>query len=198
MRLKIEILIVVILITSIGTLVWRYKVERSERIRLDGNQATLLEDACRYKTKDSLNVLSIGQLELSKSEFKQYKKESVETIKELNIKLKRVRSVQNTKTITKIEFKTIMKDSLVIVDNMVRDTLKCMEYKNAHVDFAACFVGDSIEASIIIPVGLTQVIHRIPKKFLFFKWGTKAIKQEMFSDNPYTVISYSEYIEFKK
>ena len=198
MRLKIEILIVVILITSIGTLVWRYKVERLERIRLDGNQATLLEDACRYKTKDSLNVLSIGQLELSKSEFKQYKKESVETIKELNIKLKRVRSVQNTKTITKIEFKTIMKDSLVIVDNMVRDTLKCMEYKNAHVDFAACFVGDSIEASIIIPVGLTQVIHRIPKKFLFFKWGTKAIKQEMFSDNPYTVISYSEYIEFKK
>jgi len=198
MRLKIEIIIVIVLVSSIGALTWRYKVERSERIRLDGNQATLLEDAHRYKTKDSLNVLSIGKLELTKSEFKQYKEESAETIEDLNIKLRRVQSVQNTKTVTKIEFKTVMKDSLVIVDNIVRDTLKCMEYKNAFVDFSACFVGDSLEASILIPVNLTQVIHRVPKKFWFIPYGTKAIKQEIFSDNPYTTISYSEYIEFKK
>ena len=198
MRLKVEVLIVFILVSSIGTLFWRYKAERSERIRLDGNQTALLEDVHRYKTKDSLNVLSIGRLELTKSEFKKYKEESVEAIDDLNIKLRRVQSVQNTNTVTEIEFQTIIKDSLVIVDNVIRDTLKCMEYKNAFVDFSACFAGDTVNASILIPVNLTQVIHRIPKKFLFLKWGTKAIKQEIFSDNPYTTIAYSEYIEFKK
>lgn len=45
---------------------------------------------------------------------------------------------------------------------------------------------------------LFQVVHRVPKQWLFFRWGTKAIRQEVVSSNPHTKIVYSEYIELKK
>lgn len=45
---------------------------------------------------------------------------------------------------------------------------------------------------------LHQIVHRVPRKFLFFRFGTKAIRQEIVSSNPYTKIVYSEYIELRR
>lgn len=45
---------------------------------------------------------------------------------------------------------------------------------------------------------LFQVVHRVPKQWLFFRWGIKAIRQEIVSSNPHTKVVYSEYIELKK
>ena len=39
---------------------------------------------------------------------------------------------------------------------------------------------------------------KISQLWLFFRWGTKAIRQEVVSSNPHTKIVYSEYIELKK
>ena len=45
---------------------------------------------------------------------------------------------------------------------------------------------------------LHQIVHRVPRKFLFFRFGTKAIRQEIISSNPHTKIVYSEYIELRR
>ena len=45
---------------------------------------------------------------------------------------------------------------------------------------------------------LHQIVHRVPRKFLFFRFGTKAIRQEIVSSNPHTKIVYSEYIELRR
>ena len=45
---------------------------------------------------------------------------------------------------------------------------------------------------------LHQIVHRVPRKFLFFHFGTKAIRQEIISSNPHTKIVYSEYIELRR
>lgn len=45
---------------------------------------------------------------------------------------------------------------------------------------------------------ILQIVHRVPKRFLFFRFGCKAIRQEIVSKNPYNRIVYSEYIELKK
>ena len=57
--------------------------------------------------------------------------------------------------------------------------------------------GDTFSAKIESVDTLQQVVHRIPKKFLFIKWGTKAIRQEVVSSNPHSKIVYTEYIELK-
>lgn len=44
---------------------------------------------------------------------------------------------------------------------------------------------------------LTQVVHRIPYKWWIFRWGTKALRQEIRSSNPHTKLVFSEYIEIE-
>ena len=45
---------------------------------------------------------------------------------------------------------------------------------------------------------LVQVVHRVPRRFLFFRYGTKGIRQEIMSKNPHTKINYSRYIKLTK
>ena len=64
------------------------------------------------------------------------------------------------------------------------------------------FIHGAYKGEMVVIVGkvtsLFQVVHRVPKQWLFFRWGTKAIRQEVVSSNPHTKIVYSEYIELKK
>ena len=45
---------------------------------------------------------------------------------------------------------------------------------------------------------LRQVVHRVPRRFLFIRFGTKAVRQEIVSSNPHTRIVYAEYVRFAK
>ena len=45
---------------------------------------------------------------------------------------------------------------------------------------------------------LRQVVHRIPRRFLFIRWGTKALRQEIVSTNPHTRIVYAEYVKIER
>ena len=45
---------------------------------------------------------------------------------------------------------------------------------------------------------LRQVVHRIPRRFLFIRWGTKALRQEIVPSNPHTRIVYSEYVKIER
>ena len=45
---------------------------------------------------------------------------------------------------------------------------------------------------------LRQAVHRIPRRFLFIRWGTKALRQEIVSTNPHTRIVYAEYVKIER
>ena len=45
---------------------------------------------------------------------------------------------------------------------------------------------------------LRQAVHRIPRRFLFIRWGTKAHRQEIVSTNPHTRIVYAEYVKIER
>ena len=199
MKLKFQILIVVILVGIIVVLHEMYKRELTERRRTDNNQIALLEGMKRYKTKDSLNVVSIQTITQKKNEFEKYNADLSETVNKLNLKVKRLQSVTSVATSTEIEFKTVLKDSLIYLpgkDSLIE--MQCLEYKNAYVDFSGCFVQDTFNASIIIPDTLIHIAHRVPKNIWFIKFGTKSINLEILSKNPYTKIAYAKNIQFQK
>ena len=166
---------------------------KEEANRLAQNQNTLMTEIDYYIFRDSLHVASINQLILDQSEFKRYKSETAELIKDLEIKLKRVESTSKTVVKTEYKIQTTIKDSIVY-----KDTLKCFDYKNKHIDVAGCFSKDTVNLDIASRDTIVQVVHRIPRRFLFFNYGTKGIKQEILSLNPYTTIVYTEYIKLKK
>lgn len=197
MKNLLYIAVVLSLFLTIQTI--RLNRAQKERTRLQSNQTALLNGMEHYKTADSLNAVKLQTLELSKKEMKTHESELVATLKKQGIKLKRLESVTQIKTETKIEFKAVLKDSLVYLpgkDSLV--TMKCMDYRDPWIDFSGCYQGDTFAAKIQIPVNLDIIAHRVPKQFLFFKFGVKSVDIDIISLNPYTDIAYAKNIRLKK
>lgn len=75
--------------------------------------------------------------------------------------------------------------------------MRLFEWCDHWVEINGIIRRDSVECHVKSVDTLRQVVHRVPRKFLFIKYGTKAIRQEIISSNPHTRIVYSEYIELK-
>lgn len=196
MRNKI-IFILIALIFAIGAFsgftYWRYKAAKKEVVRLGDNQRSLLSEIDLYRTKDSLSAASIERLQLTNREFERYCTDLKLQVEELGIRLKRVQSVSQTATNTFYPLYIPVRDSL-----RDRDTVRCIDYRSPYLDISGCMDGDAFSGQISSRDTLIQVVHRIPHKFWFIKWGTKAIRQEVICKNPFANISYIEYIELKK
>lgn len=193
--MKKYITLIIILILAVGVMYFQQsKIEKlsNEIFIYAENQSTLLNDVVKYKTKDSLNVASVSRLTLEKKELETHREDLLSKISDLNLKLKRVKSITNTQIATEANVKTIIRDTVLI-----QDAVSCFQYNDKHIDVSGCILEDTIDLNIHSVTDLTQVVHRVPKKFLCFKFGVKAIRQEIMTDNSYTDINFSEYIELK-
>lgn len=171
---------------------------RQEKERLTGNQEALMEEVQYYQDEAGRNAASVQRLELSKAELEAYNGELTQRIEDLNIKLKRVQAATTTATQTKVEIKTAIRDSIIYVDSSRIATLPAIKWQDPWVKVDGIIMPDStVDLSIQSVDTLYQVVHRVPKKFWFIRYGTKAIRQEITSSNPHTKIVYSEYIELK-
>lgn len=171
---------------------------RQEKERLTGNQEALMEEVQYYQDEAGRNAASVQRLELSKAELEAYNGELTQRIEDLNIKLKRVQAATTTATQTRVEIKTVIRDSIIYVDSSRVATLPAIKWQDPWVKVDGIIMPDStVDLSIQSVDTLYQVVHRVPKKFWFIRYGTKAIRQEITSSNPHTKIVYSEYIELK-
>lgn len=192
---KYNILLFVAMVCVITALFSSLKREKAETKRLAANQHGLLEDVAFYRTKDSLSVAGVERLLLTNREFAKHCSDLKQTVDNLNIKIKRLQSVSETGTETKYEVKTVLKDRIVMRDSLI--TLKCIELHMPYLDLSGCLEGDSFSGSILSRDTLVHVVHRVPHKFWFIKWGCKAVRLEVVSKNPHSRITYNKYIEFR-
>lgn len=192
---KILLYVNVALILTVLVLSYWLNSVREEKKRLADNQEALLSDVDYYKTESGKNAASVLKLELSKSELENHCQDLTKTIDDLNIKIGRIQSVSTTVTKTEVEIQTVVRDSIVYRDLPVN--LKVVKWRDPWVTLNGVLDGETFSAKIESVDTLSQVVHRIPKKFLFIKWGTKAIRQEVVSSNPHSKIVYTEYIELK-
>ncbi len=187
-----------LLLVAVMTLSWLYKTEKQEKKRLANNQEALLTDMETYKTEAGKNAASVLRLELSKSELEKYNKDLTKTVSDLKIKISRIQSASTTATSTDYSITTPVRDSIVYKDRLIPDTLKSITYNDAWLNVDGTIQKGIFSGNIQSRDTLVQVIHRIPKRFLFFKWGTKAIRQEVTTKNPHSKIVYTQYIELKR
>ena len=187
--LTIAVLIVAVEFIAIGKI-------RSERDRYKANQTALLADVEHYKTESGKNAASVQKLTLTNKELEQNYSDLAETAKDLQIKVKRLQSVSNTSTETRVEIKTEVRDSIVYIKGEPIKTL-AFDWRDPWTDIEGIIHNDSANLNIQSTDTIVQFVHRVPHKFLFFKWGCKAIKQDIVSKNPHTNIVYTEYIELK-
>lgn len=189
-------IVVVSIIAS--ALYWQLGEVKREKERLADNQEALLTDMETYKTEAGKNAASVLRLELSKSELEKHNKDLTQTVSDLKIKISRIQSASTTATNTDYSITTPVRDSIVYRDRLIPDTLKKIVYNDAWLDLDGTIQKGIFSGNIQSRDTLIQIVHRIPKKFLFFKWGTKAIMQEVTSKNPHSNIIFTQYLELKK
>ncbi len=193
---KISIYLIGILSLAVVTLYWQLDKTITEKQRLSNNQEALLSDVDHYKTESGKNAASVQKLELTKSELEKYNVDLKETISDLNLKINRIQAAATTATQSNYKIKTVVKDSIVYRDVPVK--LQRIDFRDPYIDLTGTIDSGTFSGDITTRDTLVQIIHRVPKKFLFIKYGTKAIRQEVVSKNPYSKIVYTEYIELKK
>ena len=192
---NILLILIVGLCAGIAVLGGMLRQSNHEVTRLSANQRALLSDAEYYRTRDSLSAASVERLQLTNREFERYCADLKLRVGELGIKVKRLQSVASTGIETKYNVIASIKDSTVLRDSTV--ILKCLEINTPYLVVSGCVENKAFTGSIVSRDTLDQIVHRIPHRFWFIKWGTKAVRQEIVCRNPYSSILYSEYIELR-
>ena len=184
-------------IIALGISVKSCQSIRDEKDRLNDNQRTLLSDVEFYRTKDSLSAAGIERLTLTKKELEKYNAELMQTVKKLGIKVKRLESASITAVKTEIEITTPIENG-VIIEDLKPIPVQKFDWRDNWVSVSGIIKDEQVSCQVRSIDTLEQIIHRVPKKFWFIKWGTKAIRQEIISKNPHSQIIHTEYIELRK
>jgi len=193
MKIPFTWIVIAILTVALLALWLRYDYVSNEKERLGKNQASLLDEMLNFKFRDSLQVAQIGSLELTKNEFKRHFEEAAKEAKDLGLKIKRIESYTSITTQVKDSFKTVFKDSITIK----RDTIKCFKYSDKWLYFAGCSANDSLAVNYSVIDSIESFANRVPRRFLFIKYGTKGINLTTFSKNPNCKIVNQTYIKLK-
>jgi hypothetical protein len=176
-----------------------YQQERAERIRLSDNQEVLFDRVNgvmqTYKVRDSLNAARVDALNVTVSEFRDHFREQTKLINDMGVKINRLQSVSTMATETEHNIITTVRDSLVLRD--APETIQRINYADPWLSFSGVIDNKQLTASFQSRDTLIQVIHRVPHKFLFFRYGTKGVRQEVVSKNPYSRITYNELLMFQ-
>ena len=181
--------VTLLLIVCMGLL----HLRQNEVARLRNNNEALASETKLYKTKLDESAASVVALQLRLDEYRKQHARDVKHIKALGLRLRRVESVAKTATQGKVEFVAPRLDTIIL-----RDTLSLFKWSDCWISVEGTISKDDIRCRVESIDTLHQVIHRVPRRFWFIRYGTKAIRQEITSSNPHSRIVYAEYIELPK
>jgi hypothetical protein len=195
------ILVVGHVLALASALTWTYHLKR-ENNRLKQNQALLLKGEQvrmeRRHTKDGRNALAIEALTLRVSELSKAGDSLLNVAQVLGIRNRRLEEMMRAAYQTQTPIRTVVRDSVVMLVPGRTDTLPCLSYSDPWLSFSGCLRADSFIGQIHARDTLDIVVHRIPRRFLFFRWGCKAVKMEAVGKNPHTQLTYLKYVRFAK
>ena len=181
------------------------KIKRltEERDRYRSNTEILLQDVKTYQTKDSLNAIKVGNLELSLAEYKKYRADDLALIKTLQTKNRELERVTTTQMETINELRATVRDSVVYLPgDTVTTVLRCVDIDEPYFELHGCatpdgqFTGTHINRDSLLIAETVQY-----KRFWGFLWKTKKIKNreiDVVSKNPATRILGVEFVTIEK
>lgn len=180
---------------------------RGESERTRENQDVLLHNGRVEigRTQSGRPRASVSAITLKTSDLKR-SPDSLLAVnrKELKIKNSRIMAAATTSTTTKVDVKVAIRP--VPHDTCSRSLsglyrppdVSQVSWSDPWITLRGDIEGDSMQVHIESRDTLQMVVHRVPKKFLFFRYGTKGVRMEVVSQNPHSRLSYPRIIMFKK
>lgn len=202
---KYLILAAIIMAVAAAFWVQHVKIKRltEERDKYRSNTEILLQDVKTYQTKDSLNAIKVGNLELSLAEYKKYRADDLALIKTLQAKNRDLERVTTTQMETINELRATVRDSVVYLPgDTVTTVLRCVDIVEPYFELHGCatpdgqFTGTHINRDSLLIAETVQY-----KRFWGFLWKTRKIKNreiDVVSKNPATRILGVEFVTIEK
>lgn len=202
---KYLILAAIILAVVAAFWVQHVKIKRltEGRDRYRSNTEILLQDVKTYQTKDSLNAIKVGNLELTLAEYEKYRADDLALIKTLQAKNRDLERITTTQMETINELRATVRDSVVYLPgDTVMTVLRCVDIVEPWFELHGCatpdgqFTGTHINRDSLLIVETVQY-----KRFWGFLWKTKKIKNreiDVVSKNPATKILGVEFVTIEK
>lgn len=185
----------------LGVAVWvqqkRIAAIKKERDRYQMNSDAMLWQMRRWQIDSTTMAADVGALRLTAGEFQRYRAEDADKIRQMGIKIKRLKAVARHRLEVEVPVSAPLRDSVVIRDT-VPVYVKSVEMVTPHISLKGIIENNTLVGAVSLPVTLRQAVWiEYKRRWLFWK-KPKAIHQTITSDNPYVKISYSEYIIIQK
>ena len=212
-RFKLQILTFALMLVSAGLALFAfiaYRNMKADRDRLKENQNILLHNGKVdiKRTNTGLSQASVTALTLRSSEFRQSGDTLLQVAKSAGIKTSRISEAATASTTTSVEFKTRIFQT--IVHDTVRDTVARslttflpsrqlqLSWNDPWVSLSGTITNSIFHGSITSVDTLDIIVHRVPKRFLFFRFGCKQVRMDIISRNPHTRLTYARYYQLVK
>lgn len=212
-RFKLQILTFALMLVSAGLALFAfiaYRNMKADRDRLKENQNILLRRGTVEikQTNTGLSQASVPALTLRSSEFRQSGDTLLQVAKAAGIKTSRITEVATAAATTSVEFKTRVFQT--IVHDTVRDTVARslttllpsrqlqLSWNDPWVSLSGTITDSIFHGSITSVDTLDIIVHRVPKRFLFFRFGCKQVRMDVVSRNPHTQLTYARFLQLIK
>ena len=193
-----------LLLVALPATAWAVVVTRhyrAENRRLIQNQHALATHSDTLRNRLDESAAEVQVLRLRVAEFERLRAEDAARIRALGLRLRHVESTAKAVAATDIDKPIPLRDTLIVRlrDTLVRhDTVRVFRWQDTWVTLEGEIGPDSVHCRVESIDTLHQVVYRIPRRFLFIRWGTKALRQQIASTNPHTRIVASEYVRIER
>lgn len=201
----INIVVLIVLSLTLAATFRAYQIVKSDRDRLKNNQSHLLHNGSVEisKTVTSKSVASAPAITLKSSEFKESGDTLNSIAKSMHIRASRIMQAATATTEMHTEVTApIISDTTQLSISSQYKNRSILHYEDPWLTFSGTIITDTINRSIFSGNirsrdTLDIIVHRVPKRFLFFRFGCKAVRMNISSRNRHTVLTYARYYQIQ-
>lgn len=172
----------------------RNAVLRREVTRLRDNLEVMTSRVDTLRRINGMSVAETGVLKLRVAEYEREHARQAGIIRSLGIRLREAERVAQSDIRSEVVF-TAPIDTL---RGGAADSAATFRWNDPWTSVEGVIGREGVECRVESRDTLIQVLRRVPRRFLFIRWGIKAVRQQTVSTNPHTTVVFSEYVELER
>ncbi|EFB31730.1 hypothetical protein HMPREF0971_02010 [Segatella oris F0302] len=194
-----------VLLATLVFFICLYLDTAADRDRIKQNQSLLLHNGMVEisQTNTGNSHASATALTLRPSEFKDSGDTLAKVARQVGIKPSRISEAATAATTTSANITAPIWHSpdvasIATASLHPADSLVCFSWHDAWLSLSGCVSESLFQGSVSSTDTLDIIVHRIPKRFLFFRFGCKQVRMDIISRNPHTRLTYARYYQLVK
>ncbi|WP_276815645.1 DUF6549 family protein [Segatella maculosa] len=178
-----------------------------DRDRLCNNQNLLLHNGNVEisETASGRSRASVPALNIRPSEFRRSGDALLKVAKSAGIKSSRISDAATAATVTRADI--VANLSSIQADDSasnlstrlpVNSSTRLLAWSDPWLSISGTISDSLIRCSVSVSDTLDIIVHRVPRRFLFFRFGCREVRMDIISRNPHTRLTYARYYKLVK